>query len=301
MRLKRGIIVALALAASLIFTACGANGANSKAGEARLTVVTSFFPVYIATVNIAGNVPGVEVVNMTEPQTGCLHDYQLTADDMKTLEAADVFVVNGANMEAFLDDVIKTREGLKIIEASAGIPLVKDQSGEDNAHVWVSVTNAIAQADNIAAGLMQADPANKGKYEANAEAYKQKLTALRGKMHAALDSLPNRDIVTMHEAFTYFASEFNLNVVGVIEREPGADPTPRELEDLVGTVKRLGIKALFAEPQYSERAAETIARETGAKVYALDPCVTGDARPENAGAYITAMENNMKILQEALQ
>lgn len=301
MRLKRSIIAVLALAALFAFSGCGAGGATAKSGGAGFTVVTSFFPVYIATVNIAGNVPGVAVVNMTEPQTGCLHDYQLTADDMKTLEAADVFVVNGAGMEAFLDDVIKARDGLKIIESAAGIPLVKDLSGEDNAHVWVSVTNAIAQAGNIAAGLIEADPANKDQYEANAEAYRQKLTALRDRMHAALDGLANREIVTMHEAFTYFASEFNLNVAGVIEREPGADPTPRELEELVGTVKRLGIKALFAEPQYSERAAETIARETGAKVYALDPCVTGDARPENANAYIAAMENNMKILEEALK
>ncbi len=301
MRMKGNMIAALALALAFVFTGCGAGGATGKAGDAGVTVVTSFFPVYVATVNIAGNVPGVAVVNMTEPQTGCLHDYQLTADDMKTLEAADVFVVNGAGMEAFLDDVIKSRDGLKVIESAAGIPLVKDLSGEDNAHVWVSVTNAIAQADNIAAGLVEADPVNKASYEANAEAYKQKLTALRGKMHAALDNLSNRDIVTMHEAFTYFASEFNLNVAGVIEREPGADPTPQELEEIIGTVKRLGIKALFAEPQYSERAAETIARETGAKVYALDPCVTGDARPENANAYIAAMESNMKILEEALK
>jgi zinc transport system substrate-binding protein len=301
MRHQRVFSIALAALLAAALAGCGADNAGGNPQKNGLTVVTSFFPIYVTTINIAQNVPGVEVVNMTKPQTGCLHDYQLTTDDMKTLERADVFVVNGAGMEAFLDKAVRARQGLRVVDSSAGIPLVKDLNGADNAHVWVSVANAAAQADNIAAGLCLADPANKDRYEANAAAYKQKLETLRSRMHAALDGLENRDIITMHEAFTYFASEFDLNVAAVIEREPGADPTPQELADIVGTVKRLGIRALFAEPQYSERAARTIARETGAKVWALDPCVTGEAVPENANAYIDAMENNMKTLQEALK
>jgi len=120
-------------------------------------------------------------------------------------------------------------------------------------------------------------------------------------MHAAVDSLPNKNIVTFHEAFPYFAKEFNLNIVAVIEREPGSDPTPKDIEETVDKVKSLNIKALFVEPQYPEGAAQTISKESGAKVYTLDPVVTGDADENAADAYINAMKKNAQVLQEALQ
>jgi glycosyltransferase involved in cell wall biosynthesis len=62
--------------------------------------------MYISTKNITRGIDGVRVINMTKPQTGCLHDYQLTPQDLKTLEAADAFIVNGAGMESFLDKVV---------------------------------------------------------------------------------------------------------------------------------------------------------------------------------------------------
>ena len=81
--------------------------------------------------------------------------------------------------------------------------------------------------------------------------------------------------MTFHEAFPYFAKEFNLNIISVVEREPGTEPTPAELQETIEQVKKLPVKVLFTEPQYSPSAAETIARETGAKIYTLDPVVTG--------------------------
>ena len=131
--------------------------------------------------------------------------------------------------------------------------------------------------------------------------YIKKLSVLRDKMHKSLDNVPHKDIVTFHEAFPYFAQEFNLHIVAVIEREPGAEPTPKELGDTIKQIKESNIKALFAEPQYPSKAAEAISRETNAKVYTLDPAVTGDARPNAYNDYITIMEKNLKTLQEALK
>lgn len=296
--------IACALLALLLLplpAGCARNGSLSPGDDRNLTVVTSFFPIYIATINVTRGVSGISVVNMTEPQTGCLHDYQLTAEDMKTLEKANAFVINGAGMEAFMDKVVKAQQNIRIVDSGAGIPLVKDATGVDNPHIWVSISNEIQQVENIAKGLSEINPENKAKYETNAQEYEARLKLLRNRMHSALDGLKNRDIITMHEAFAYFASEFNLHVAAVIEREPGTDPTPKELAGIIDTVNGLGITALFAEPQYSTRAADAIARETNAKVWTLDPAVTGDARPDNFDAYIAAMEKNMDTLAQALK
>jgi len=290
------------LLASLCLLLTGCGGTNTAGGgkDGSFHIVTSFYPMYVATINITQGVDGVTVTNMTKPQTGCLHDYQLMTEDMKTLEKADAFVINGAGMESFLDKVVNQQKNLKIIDASKGIELLKD-GDEENPHVWLSVTDAILQVKNIAEQLKAADPKHADAYEKNAAAYIKKLEALKAEMHAELDTVPNKDIVTFHEAFPYFAKEFGLNIISVVEREPGTEPTPAELQETIEQVKKLPVKVLFTEPQYSPSAAETIARETGAKIYTLDPVVTGEANDEAINAYIDTMKKNMKTLKTALQ
>ena len=296
------VLGAALLAACLLLAGCGGAPAaqTQKAGDGTFHIVTSFYPMYIDVINLTDGVEGVTVTNMTKPQTGCLHDYQLTTEDMKTLEKADAFVVNGAGMESFLDKVIKMQEGMTVIDASRGIDLM-EEDGEANPHVWLSITKDIEQVKNIRDQLKEADPAHADQYEANAAAYLAKLEVRKSEMHATLDDVPHKDIVTFHEAFPYFAEEFGLHILGVIEREPGADPTPAELETTIEQVKALPVKVLFAEPQYSPAAAETIARETGAKLYSLDPVVTGEATPDAKDAYLDAMRKNVETLKEALQ
>ena len=277
--------------------AINANSAVKK----NVIIVTSFYPVYISTINITRDVPGVEVINMTKAQTGCLHDYQLSPEDLKTLEKANAFIINGAGMEAFLDKAVKQQPRLKVVDASRNIELLTDKNGEKNPHVWVSVSNHILQVQNIGEQLSEIDPANAEKYKKNVSEYSKKLEILREAMQKTLAGAKNRDMITFHEAFPYFAKEFNLNIVDVVEREPGSDPSPKELAETIEKIKASRIRALFAEPQYSSKAAETIARETGAKVYILDPVVTGEAKSGAYDNYIQAMEKNGKTLQEALQ
>jgi zinc transport system substrate-binding protein len=299
--------IALICVFGIILTACQGQDlfAEKTGNTGSMTVVTSFYPVYIATINITRDVPGVNVINMTHTSTGCLHDYQLKPDDIKTLAEAQVFVINGAGAESFIDKVTSQLPDLIIVDASIGIPLIeesghlKESHGYEsyNPHVWVSISNAIEQVKNIERQLSRIDPENAGKYSMNAEVYIKKLEALKSRMHQALDTVKNKEIITFHEAFAYFADEFKLNVVAVIEREPGSQPSAAELSKAIEVAKNKNIKAIFAEPQYPSLAAETVAREANAKVYYLDPAVSGAMDPD---AYINIMEANMKILKEAL-
>jgi zinc transport system substrate-binding protein len=266
------------------------------AGEG-LRIVTSFYPVYITALNVAAGVPGVEVSNLTSPHIGCLHDYQLTAGDVRKLADADLLLANGAGMEPFLDKVARQSPGLQVVEVSEGIPLM-----DGNSHVWVSFDGARRQTDNVVAALSEAAPGHADAFRANGEAYQAQLAALEERMRAALAPFAGTPIVTFHEAFPYFARDFQLEIAGVIEREPGTEPSARELADTVKLVRERGVKALFAEPQFPDQSAQVIANETGTKVYELDPVVTGPPEPEAArGAWLTAMEKNLAVLQDALR
>jgi zinc transport system substrate-binding protein len=271
--------------------------ASARAEAALRRVVTSFYPVYVTALNVTAGVEGVEVTNLTSPHLGCLHDYQLTTGDVRQLSEADLLLANGAGMEPFLDKVARQSPGVRVVEVSEGIPLM-----DGNSHVWVSFDGARRQTENIVAALSELAPEQAAAFRANGEAYRARLTALEERMRSALAPYAGTPIVTFHEAFPYFARDFRLEVAGVIEREPGTEPSARELADTVKLVRARGVKALFAEPQFPDRSAQVIAAETGAKVYQLDPVVTGPAEPEAArGAWLAAMEKNLGVLRDALR
>ena len=272
------------------------------------TVVTSFYPIYLFTLNLLDGVDGVTVRNLAAPDTGCLHDYQLQTGDMKTLSEADVFLINGAGMESYLENVFKLFPDLPVIDASAGIELLPAELagvsvGESetlyNAHVWLDPRNSILMVQNLAEGLMTAYPDRAEAIAANRDAYTEDLKELNSYLSDVLFALSRRDIVTFHEAFPYFAKAYNLDVVAVVNREPGDALSPAALGELVLLVRELNLPPLFVEPQYDDLAAQTLARETGAQVYTLDPIVTG---PENPPLtyYEDVMVKNAWVLEEVL-
>lgn len=261
----------------------------------RLKIVASFYPMYIMAKNVAQDVPGVVVQNLAPTLTGCLHDYTITTEDMRKLTDAQVFVANGAGMEPFLDKIKTQHPHLKVVQLSEGITLIKGTQG-DNPHLWVSISNAIIQVKNLGRAMAEIDPLYKEFYQKNTVVYVTRLEALRKKMHAELAPYEGRTIITFHEAFSYFTQEFNFHVAAVIEKDPGSQPSAKELADTIELGKKKNVMALFSEPQYPSSAIQVIARETGAKVYVLDPAVIG---PDNTDAYINIMENNLAILKES--
>lgn len=285
----------------------------------KLKFLASFYPIYIMALNIVDGVDGVELDCMAEVQVGCLHDFKLSTDDMRNIEKSDGFIINGAGMEGFIEDIANEVDGLQIIDSSTDIELLADEHhhdeheeeeeheheeehhdhdhGEYNSHLWVSVENCIKQVENITDGIIKLDPAHESEYRRNSEEYISKLNDLKQEMESGLENISDRNIITFHEAFDYFAEEFNLNIVSVIEREPGSEPNAKDLSSIIDLTKETGVKALFVEPQYPKTSADIIAAETDAEVYTLDPGVSGDM---NKDAYITMMKENLRVLQKAL-
>lgn len=300
-----------------IFFGCSTNSNSNK----KFKILTSCYPVYIMALNIAKDIENVEVLNMCENNTGCLHNFQLRSEDLKKIESCNAFVINGAGMESFLDKIIKELPNVKIIDSSENINLLKntcehhhhhhsdeendeheheehcDCHNENNPHIWMSIDNYIVQVKNITNALSNLDNKNAENYNKNAESYINKLTILKDKISKNLANLKNKDIITFHEAFPYFANEFGLNIVGIINHEPGEEPSMKEIKEVINLVKEKNVKSIFTEPQYSKSAALTISSETGAKIYALDCAVTGENDPNS---YINIMNKNLDVLMEAL-
>ena len=300
-------IAAMGIAASLlcVLLLAGCTGKDATAARHKddssraeeIHITASFYPLYIMLMNITENAPGVQLHLMAPADTGCLHHYHLSPADMELIQDTDIMVVNGADMEEFMDKVLDTLPASSVVTATGDWPVL-----DHNPHVWVSPAGAIHQVQEIAAGLSAIDPENGQLYRDNADKYVAKLQELLATMHSQLDPLAGSSLVTFHEAFPYLAQEFNFNLAGSIQREPDSEPTARELVETVTIIRdvadRDGRLALFAESGYASSAAEVIARETGLAVYQLDPAVTGVLDKD---AYIRAMEHNARVLKQALE
>lgn len=289
----RRAISSAAAAALLVFPA--------GAGAATLRVLTSFLPVYLFTVNVAGNAPGVSVEMMLPAALGCPHDYALTPGDMKKIAAADLFIANGMGEEEFLGrPVRKANPRIPVVESALGVAPSRAEGRARagiNPHTWVSPRNAILQVRAIEKALASAAPADAPLFRRNADAYAGRLSALAAEFDAASRRFRNRNIVTFHNAFDYLARDLGLAVVGRIEEIPGQEPSAGEVAKLIRLIRERKVAAVFAEPQYPRRLAETIAREAGVPVRILDPVATGSTAP---GTYEAVMRANLRTLMETL-
>lgn len=269
---------------------------GSKQEEQTLTVVTSFYPMYIAALNVIGDTDGVHLQNLSEPQTGCLHDFQLTPEDMKLLSKADVFIINGGGIESFMKDVAKSYPDLTIIEASEGIDLLEDE-GEENAHAWMSVATYEEQVNHIAEGLAAADEKHASDYQKHADAYTVKLDALKERQQKVAEKIKGQSVILFHEAYDYVADDYGLDVAYVLDLDEERQVSAGEVADVLAAVRDDRVKYILAEELYGKSMGDTVEKETDAKVIYLDALNRGDY---DADSYIKGMSANIDLIEQYL-
>lgn len=328
-------IVAVACAAVML-TACGSNAANNNnnndnnndnkkvvATESQkpkaegLNVVTTTYILRDLTEEIAGD---KATVTCLIPKGQGVHGFEPSPKDMNSVNAADLFIYNGAGLESFTDRLKETAEGdATFVEASEGIELLKgghhhhhdedadhdhdhdaaehdhDHEGMDP-HVWMSPENAEEMAENICEALSAKDPDNAAFYKANFEKLREKFDALDDSFEKVLSNAKYKDIVVSHEAYGYLAKEFGLNQIPIEGINSESEPDPKAMKTIVDEMKTKGIKTVFTEPHEDDKIAQTIASEAGAQVKELDPM-----EYESDKNYFERMESNLKTLESALQ
>ena len=285
-----GILIA-AIALTMLYTGI----TEDKKDKTQFTIVTSFYPMYVAAANVIGDVKGVTLKNLSEPQTGCLHDYQLTTEDMKLLSKADLFIVNGGGIETFLTDVASNYPKLDIIEACQNVPLLEDGE-EENAHAWMSISDYRIQLATIESALEQADPEHADAYHENAKAYDEKLAALQEEQDEIRQAAKGQNVIIFHEAYDYVAEDYGFNVSYVLDLDEERQVSAGEVADVLDQIQKDHVSYILAEELYGSDMGKTVESESNAKVIYLDACNRGDYSKDS---YLTAMQSNIDKLREA--
>lgn len=259
--------------------------------ENEILVVTSFYPMYIATENIVGDRENVTLKNLSEPQTGCMHDYQLTPEDMKLLSRADVFIINGGGIENFLEKVAQAYPDLRIVDASQGVEMEGD-----NSHVWMSVSAHMTQVKNIAQALCEIDEGNRDYYQGQKEAYLSELEELQKEQEEIRRDIQGGKIISFHEAYDYVARDFGLTVAFTLDLDEERQVSAGEVADVLSVVENDGVSVIFAEEFYGKEMAQTIEKEAEVTVCYLDTLVRGEYEPDS---YLKKMAENIRLIREA--
>ena len=292
--IKYIIVFAIILIIIIALIVLNINKRNKEnVNDAKTKIVTSFYPMYIIAENLLEGTKNIELVNMADVNVGCLHDYTLTTEDMKKVENADFFIINGLGMEKFLDKVINTNSNMYIIDSSQNIQnLIKDEDeNETNPHIWTSIDNYISQVKNISKELQNKDTLNAQIYKENEEKYVDKLENLKEEYLKTLKNLEGQKAIILNEAFEYLAQEIKLDYTTVKADHEESTLSAEVLKNIIDKVKKENIKIIIIDKNDNTSNAETIANETGAEIYKLNSGLTGSLDKD---AYIKAMEENVR-------
>ena len=266
---------------SLVFILFGFTSVLS-AGAAETLKIASFSTVLT---EIAQEVGGthVDVAGLVKPGQDP-HEYQPSPSDLKEAGEAKLVLLSGKHLEHYLDKVQEATGGkAEAIAVGDSLPTLKlkaapdepeakaaaDPNGMiDDPHWWNSVSNVEKAATIVRDALIKLDPADRGDYEKNANAYLAKLDTLNKWAKRKVAELPRdkRKLVTSHDAFQYLAKDYGFKIYAIEGVSTETEPSNRHVAELIDTINSQQVKAIFLESTLNPKVSREITRESGAKI-----------------------------------
>lgn len=323
--MRKLLVLALALVVALSVAVVGPSVSSAQpSAQARSVRVVVGMGIIKDLVEQVGK-DRVEVYSVV-PAGADPHTYQPTPRDIQSMQGSRLAVWNGLGLDDVAADLVADQQlpGLTTVVLSEGItPMAGGDDDDDddehahaaghedadghghghahadgNPHLWLDPINTIAYVEKIRDALSEVDPAGADTYRANATVYVGQITTVDNWAKSEIAKLPaeRRKLVTFHDAFPYFAAHYGLELVGVVLKSPGREPSAQEVAALITEIKSHDIPAVYAEPQFNSRILELAARDAGVQVKRL----YSDAFDTQVKTYLDLMTFNVKSILEGL-
>lgn len=275
----------------------GLTGKKSEENNKK-RILTSFYPIYVMTLNITDGVENVETSNMAENFFGCIHDYTLTTDDLKKVEDSNIFIQSGNGLEPFTEKVIQGNKNIQIISCANNIEdLIENDEGEQNAHTWLSIKNYKEELKEIAEQLSKNDIKNEKKYQANLKKYISKLDELELQYKDLKSKIikNNQKAICLDESLEYILKENGIEETTIETDHEQSSLSAEQVKEIIEKMKKEKINSIFIAKNNNTKTAELLAKETGAKVYKLNSGMSGEADKDD---YLNIMKENFEVLKQ---
>lgn len=272
-----------------------------------LSVTASFYPMYTAALQVAGDTQGVEVRCLTQPATGCLHDYQLSPAERSLLEETDILLLNGVGAEAFLEPTLAALPELYTVDTSAGLVLEeKDEHRHEheghthtqNEHIWMNPTYYAHQVAAIRDALCAADPAHATAYTHNAAQYTQKIKQSAAALSEAAGALLMDTALVFHDSMTYVAHVLGWDILATLPLGEESGISASAAAAAADAVRGRDTVLLY-DDQYAVQMIDLAHYAARSAVVVLDSAVLPRAGVADSDAWLHAMAANVQALKEA--
>jgi manganese transport system substrate-binding protein len=258
--------------------------------------------------DMAQNVAGDKAIAESIPKPGSeIHSYEPTPSDLTKGQRASLILENGLNLERWAVRFYNSYPRVKRVTLSEGIQPVNiaedAYQGKPNPHAWMSPQNALVYVENIRKALISIDAVNADTYNANAADYSEQIRAIDTQLRQAIATIPEnkRYIVSCEGAFSYLARDYGLQEVYLWAVNAERQATPKQIEQVIETVKTQRIPAVFCESTVSNEAQLEVAKETGAKFAGILYVDSLSPPKEPASTYLNLLEYNVNTLIKGLQ
>ncbi|MER3570298.1 MAG: hypothetical protein C4348_01685 [Patescibacteria group bacterium] len=220
------------------------------------------------------------------------HNFDLEPSLAKKISGSSLIFYSGTDVDVWVNKIKNLNPQARFINLSEGLDLIKEKETIDP-HFWLSLKENKKIAQRIYEEVVKIDPENAKFYKENLQNLENKINELENFAQNELKDLKSRYLITKHNAFRYFARDFNLKIIGYLEKEEG-ELTLGEIKKLIDNIKNLKIKVIFGEKFSNNQKVENFAKELGLKVYYLDTLEKGKKD------FFESYKENIKIIKEAL-
>lgn len=325
--MKTKYILALALSLALVFTltACGGrNTASDTQPDAKLSIVATTFPLYDWIRQVLGDRAGDVELTLLLDKGVDLHSYQPTVDDLVKVGGADLFLYVGGESDDWVDDAletagsgdIRTLDLLALLGDNAREEEIKegmepeDEEGEEeeegpeyDEHVWLSLKNARTFVAAIADELCELDPDHAETYNKNAAAYDEKLAEL-DRRYAAAVAAGTKDTLVFGDRFPflYLAGDYGLDYYAAfVGCSAESEASFETVIFLANKVDELGLGYVMKLEGGDGKLAQTVVENTADKTAAVLELDSMQSTTSLDDDYLSVMENNLRVLEDALK
>lgn len=282
--MKPRLTLVVTLCALVLAAACG-NGGSPAAqsgegrqrgdgkGDERILVATTVAPITSIVSSVVGD--AARVVGIVPEGTNS-HTFEPRPSVAELLSEADVLYMNGLSLEEPTRELAESniRDDAEIVQLGSRV-LSEDEyiydfsfprsGGKPNPHLWTDPTLALQYAEVVRDDMSERDPSNAEKYAAGYEAFAKSVKELDAAMRQSFATIPQRKLLTYHDAYAYFAKTYGWEVIGAIQVSDFEDPSPREIVDLIAQVRREKVPAIFGSEVFPSPVLEQIGREAGVR------------------------------------
>ena len=289
----------------MICCSVACNNEKKVIGDKKIKVSASIIPIADFVRQIGGDY--VEL-NIVIPPGANPHVFEPSPEQLVNFSDSDIFVFVGSGFEFWKDKFISSsgKKEMILVELSKDEELLDEHEHKEheheehnhvkNPHIWVSPEKSLKFIPIIEKSLSEIDPKHASEYKKNAEIFKEKILKLDKECKENIANFKNKKFLSQHASWSYFANDYGLEEVGNIEKFPGREATPAEIEELIKTAKSYQVNVIFTDAQFSEKAAKAVAESGNLKIVSLD--ILGNT---NNISYIDMMNNNLEKISEVMK